>query len=516
MAKHLVNIDLTGNEIQNVVVHNSGTAPTDSAKAGGLYFDTAGGANKLRYHNGSGWVEVTVGGSGTWQPADADLTAIAALSGTAGFLVTTGSGSWYVDTATYQPIDQDLTDIAALSADGLLRRTSGVWAMDNASYAVTTDGLDQFASTTSAEFAGVISDETGYNTGAVLVFNDNPTIKGGLTGASSSATIDLFNTVDTTTLNLATYASNINIGASAGIVEFQGDIELNGRKIIGLGTPESDSDAANKGYVDNAISGLSWKDSVHLLADTDVVLTGLTNTLVIDGHGALNSADNGYRILLKDQTDPLEIGIYTYSDDGTNYTLTRSSDANTLSELVGAAVFVKEGDVYATTAWIQSNHYLTDYDDQLWVQFSGQGTYNANNGVKLEGNIFSFDPKVDGGLGASASGAFVKLQTNSGLVTTSDGLAVGAGTGIVVSDGTVGINTSVVPRRYSVAVGNNALTSIVVTHNLGTRDVIVQVRRTAAPYDLVYADVEMTSTSTVTVSFAVAPTTDQYTVTVIG
>jgi len=34
----------------------------------------------------------------------------------------------------YQPIDQDLTDIATLTGDGLLRRSSNVWAMDSAAY----------------------------------------------------------------------------------------------------------------------------------------------------------------------------------------------------------------------------------------------------------------------------------------------------------------------------------------------------------------------------------------------
>lgn len=37
----------------------------------------------------------------TYQPVDADLTAIAALTGSSGFLKTNGSGTWSVDTATY-------------------------------------------------------------------------------------------------------------------------------------------------------------------------------------------------------------------------------------------------------------------------------------------------------------------------------------------------------------------------------------------------------------------------------
>lgn len=44
--------------------------------------------------------------------------------------------------------------------------------------ALTSQPLSQFASTTSAQLATVISNETGYTTGAVLVFNANPTLNG--------------------------------------------------------------------------------------------------------------------------------------------------------------------------------------------------------------------------------------------------------------------------------------------------------------------------------------------------
>lgn len=49
-----------------------------------------------------------------------------------------------------------------------------------------------------------------------------------------------------------------------------------------------------------------------------------------------------------------------------------------------------------------------------------------------------------------------------------------------------------------------------VTHNLGTRDVLVQVTRVATPYDTVYVDVERLLTSTVKISFAAAVTDDDY------
>ena len=294
------------------------------------------------------------------------------------------------------------------------------------------------------------------------------------------------------------------------------NFDFNNHKITNLKDPVDAGDAANKGYVDGAIAGLDWKTAVHLLRDSNIALTGLVGSgIVIDSHDPLTSADNGYRILLTNQTTDTEDGIYVFTADATNYTLTRAEDANSYLELLNASVFVSEGTLYGKTSWVQANHYLTSFASQEWVQFSGQGTYLASNGVVLDVNTFKFAPKTDGGLNTGATGAFVKLPTNSGLGTDSNGLAVGAGTGISVVTGTVSIDTAVVARKHSVSLTGSS-TSYTVTHNLGTRDVTVQVREVASPYAKVEPDIEMTTTNTVTVKFAVAPTSDQYSVVVIG
>ena len=64
--------------------------------------------------------------------------------------------------------------------------------------------------------------------------------------------------------------------------------------------------------------------------------------------------------------------------------------------------------------------------------------------------------------------------------------------------------------------GDGEATSYVITHNLNSRDLIVMIRQTGSPYEAVYADIEFTTVNTLTVKFAVAPTTDLYTVTIIG
>lgn len=146
---------------------------------------------------------------------------------------------------------------------------------------------------------------------------------------------------------------------------------------------------AAKAYADGLSSGLNWKAAVNVLATSNVALTGST-PLSIDNH----TVSNGYRVLLKGQSTDSENGIYEMSISGGSYTLSRPADADAASELIGAAVFVMEGDVYASTAWVQADHYLTTFAGQSWTQFSGQGTYLAGNGITLDGTTFEIDTNV--------------------------------------------------------------------------------------------------------------------------
>lgn len=212
MSQFLTNINLKGNELLNGVVHNAGTAPTENAKAGGIYFDTNGGANKLKVHNGTTWVELSIGGSGTWQPYDGDLAAIGALTGTSGLLKKTAANTWELDTSAYLT-----TTTGVVSVNGSSGVITGI--------AVTATGLSQFASTSSADLAGVLSDETGYSSGAKAVFSISPAISTSITTASTS--FDLVNTT-ATTVNFAGAATAVNIGASNSTTTIAGDLVVNG------------------------------------------------------------------------------------------------------------------------------------------------------------------------------------------------------------------------------------------------------------------------------------------------
>lgn len=204
-----------------------------------------------------------------------------------------------------------------------------------------------------------------------------------------------------------------------------GSIAVNGAKITGLAEPTASNHAATKNYVDNAVTGLTWKSAANLLVDFNIPLTGATETLYIDGHDSLGQAEDGYRLLLINQSTPTENGIYVYNDDGSsvNYTLSRATDADVYSELIGTSVFILEGTTYANTGWVQSNHYLTDFSGQQWVQFSGAGAYAAGAGLTQTGTTFN-------------------VGQGDGITVTSDAVSLAssvAGAGLTYSSGVINV-----------------------------------------------------------------------------
>jgi len=90
----------------------------------------------------------------------------------------------------------------------------------------TTGDLSQFAATTSAQLAGVISDETG---SGLLVFNTNPNIVSSIT--TTSETFALVNTA-ATTVNFAGAATTVNIGAGTGTTTVNNSLTVAGNLTV--------------------------------------------------------------------------------------------------------------------------------------------------------------------------------------------------------------------------------------------------------------------------------------------
>ena len=75
--------------------------------------------------------------------------------------------------------------------------------------------------------------------------------------------------------------------------------------------------------------------------------------------------------------------------------------------------------------------------------------------------------------------------------------------------------SGVAALRYSATIGDGSTTAIVVTHNLGTKDIVASVRAVATDLHII-CDITSTSTTTATFTFASAPATNAYRVTILG
>lgn len=118
------------------------------------------------------------------QPIDADLTAIAALTGTSGFLKTNGSGTWSVDTASY------LT-----SASGVTTFSGGTTGLTPSS---ATSGAITLAGTVAVGHGG--TGQTTYTNGQLLIGNTtgNTLTKATLTAGTN---INITNGAGSITIN---------------------------------------------------------------------------------------------------------------------------------------------------------------------------------------------------------------------------------------------------------------------------------------------------------------------------
>jgi len=210
----------------------------------------------------------------------------------------------------------------------------------------------------------------------------------------------LKNTGDTLDSGTLTIASGATLDVVSG-----GSIIINDGATATIATPTggfSGSTAIiNKEYVDNIAAGLDPKESVRVATTSDVGGTYVTGTIT----GAAGVIDDitlalNDRVLVKDQTDPKENGIYYVSlvngGSPATVTLERASDQDGTpsSEVSGGNyTFVETGTVNETSGWVVfGDGILTlDTDNIVWVQFSESSDYTAGNGLALTGSQFSLD-----------------------------------------------------------------------------------------------------------------------------
>jgi hypothetical protein len=215
---------------------------------------------------------------------------------------------------------------------------------------------------------------------------------------------DVVGTSDTQTLTNKALGSGTTLGASLGAEGFT---------ITNLAAPTQASDAATKGYVDAVSEGLHVHEQVHALVATPLAtITGgtvtydngtsgvgatLTLSTALDLAGGDLDGDQDIvvndRVLIVGEANTVHNGVYVITS---TTMLTRASDFDTPAEMAGGDfIFVTHGTTYADTGWVLSEPVTAvGTDPVLFIQFSGAGTYNAGNGLTLDGTEFSIDTTI--------------------------------------------------------------------------------------------------------------------------
>jgi hypothetical protein len=548
----LNNLDITDNQLLNAKLHVTPTAPT--AAAGQIYFNSTD--NVARYHDGTTWIDIprqiSVGGTSLAESQAIDLVAgtnvgIVEASGTitisstdqfqgtvtgvsastagdaldvtvtnatttpdldftwagnstqyidgAGNLTTfpaiptvpsnivetiTTTDGTYINLTPNSPVDGAVTVTADLSAvDG----TAGVseryltknntWAEVSSIPGTYDWGIQgDNAGTTTVASGDVIDFEGGTNvttslSGTTLTINSTDQFQGTLTGITEGAGITVTASATSPTVavdylgadNYLLEAGAATVAGSDDIINFSDDTDSNVKKTT-LGTIPVNSLTLVKNYIDSSVSG-----GVYYQGGYDP-----TTDLTSPGNYGLQTPPN---------PNIIEIGwMYTVTADGTFF-----------------GEQVRVGDVLI--AEIDAPTSLSD-----WTTVQN----NIDLATSLVVGLGNVVPGSSNTITAPYSSGTATLDVVDSTPSQKGAVIVDAGTGISVSyvSGTATVTNTQTnsANTYAETITDTDLT---IDHNLGTKDVIVQLYDVTTD-ETVYADVERISTSRIGVTFSATPT----------
>lgn len=544
--KFLTPIDLNKLELQNARIQNLTSDPMNPV-AGQIYYNT--GDSQLKYYNG---------GASAWQVIG---QSIEQLEDAVADLITAGQGV----SVTYDD-DNGLLTIANTGVRSVTGTADEVEV--SASAGAVTISLP---STINADTTGNAATATALETARTISF------AGALSGSASfdgtqditiTAQLDAEDAVSSITgtpneVEVSASVGAVTIGLPSTIyVDVQGDLTGNAdtasaletARTISLGGSLSGS-ASFDGSTDITITADIVADSIALGTDTtgDYVAGatagsgidisgsgGEGSTLTISNTGVLSLTGTANEVTVSASAGNVTVGLPNDVTIGGNLTvdgdLTVSGSTTYLNT---ATLAVEDNKILLNSnvtgapsidAGLEVERGDAANAELFWDESAGK--WSASNGsstfaISLEGHthvamdITDFYTEVDAEIDAYLVGSD-SISISSGSIDTV--LAGSPSASFLTNAGGLSVDKSALEtaliadsftRKYSLTIGDNSNTAFTVTHNLATRDVVVNVYDIST-YETVEVDVVRTNTNTVTVTFASAPATNSYRVVVIG
>lgn len=584
MAKHLNNLNLNKNELQNAVIQNLATAPA-SPVAGQVYFDTVEAA--LKVWNGTMWESSALSGvtataaeinilSGTAVSAtelgyvDGVTSAIQtqlnakAPSANASFTGTFSAPTGTITSAMIADgtiVDGDISSSAAI-ADTKLATISTAGKVSNTATSATAsagnntivsrDGSGNFAAgTITANLTGTASLATASTTQSqgndTTAIATTAFVNAAVTAGVNSVAIDALDDIADVTITSATSGQFLKWNGTAWVNDaIDLGTDTTGSYVTSLvaGTGVTLSNNSGEGATPTIAIGQAVGTSSNvtfndITVSGNLTVQGTTTTLntaeilLEDNIITLNSGETGtpsanagieiergtatnVQLRWNETTDKWQT-----TNDGTNYydIITTNSQV----AITEAAIITAVGTDGAAGAVLSTNGSGDlSFVTSVPVANGGTGSTTASGARTNLGLAIGSDVQA---YNATLAAVANSTYTGDDAITTVGTITAGTwnGTSIAVANGGTGATTAATARanlgattKVSASVGNGSATSIVVTHNLNTRDLQVQLFEVASPYAQVFTDVELTTVDTLTLTFSQAPSASQYRVVIVG
>jgi hypothetical protein len=247
--------------------------------------------------------------------------------------------------------------------------------------------------------------------------------------------------------------------------------------------PSSGNDIVNKTYADSIAAGINFHQACKYAttaalatntynngtAGVGATLTGNVNgALTVDGYTFTSPADNGTRILVKNESNTAYNGVYTLTQAGNGsnpYILTRATDFDSTGTGVdqidqGDFFLITSGTANANTSWVQQTPLPITIGTTgiVFSQFGAQITYTAGTGLN-ESPSYTFNIANTGVTSGSYGGAATAMTLSinaQGQITSATDVSIAIAASQITS-GTV--DSARISGSYTGITGVGTLTT---------------------------------------------------------